>query len=112
MRIEIKNEYMIQYPTEFRNSGDVGSLEKYLKEREINHEDNLWAEIYNYVLYSSNIEVYDPIHDKDVIEDSDDLTITNMDELMEHFSYLIKPESECCKNQTTNYCGTCGRKLK
>lgn len=39
------------------------------------------------------------------------LLYTNLDELVLHFSYLIKPQNSCCEGMSGNFCSKCGKQL-
>ena len=99
---------------------------RYLKEDIENYFEN-WNEvrknsilnyITEYVTWNNFEACFNSEEDfENYLEDSSEIAINNLNELVEHFSYLIKnfELSNCCKislNNNFNYCSTCGTKLK
>ena len=111
MEIKIKNKYFVKTPKEYITSEEIGNLTTWLNNCEIFSVEDLREEIYDYILYYANINIFNPKEELEIVEDSEDVSIENIKELLGYFKYLIK-ESSCCDKQFGNYCSVCGEKLK
>lgn len=114
MKVKIKNTYKIWVEKEFENETEVDLL-NYLEDCTLTSEEDLIECICEYILWDDNhdLNITDISDDEFLLYDDskDNIIITNLDEIVEKYKYLIKEES-CCDNETGNYCSTCGKKLK
>ena len=120
MKLRISTEYVISKTNIHISTHDLIELTEYLKECDIYSEESLGNTILDYVwdFPSSEIVSSEDVEYTDEILNAD---VLNIQELIKHYSYLIKEDSlensleeelDCCDGQTGNYCSTCGKKLK
>ena len=114
MELQVSTEYVISKTNTHISTHDLIDLTKYLEECDIYSEESLRNEILEYVWSFSSSEI---VSSKDV-ECTDEILsadVLNIQELIKHYSYLIKEDSlkepDCCDGQTGNYCSTCGKRL-
>lgn len=112
MKIDLIIEYQIISDRKINKTIDIPKdLEKYISERNPINDDYLWRVIYDYFNDEYDIVItYD--QNEELAEESLGVDVDNYEELVEHFSYLIKPKEYCCINERGNYCSTCGKKLR
>lgn len=99
-------------------------LKEYLSYLDFYSKEDLGEGILDYMDYEFDPEIY--IKDKElgqiITVNVLNMDVLNMDDLIEHFSYLIKELPEeieeksnvClhCTYESGNYCSNCGKKLK
>lgn len=116
MKLLVSTEYAISKINIHTSTHNLIGLTEYLEECNIDSEESLENTILNYVwqfpfseiVSSEDVEYTDELLNADVL---------NIQELIKHYSYLIKEDSlekelNCCDGQTGNYCSVCGKKLK
>lgn len=115
MKVKIKNTYKIWVEKEFENETEVDLL-NYLEDCTLTSEEDLTECVYEFILWDDNhdLNITDINDDEFLLYDDskDNIIITNLDEIVEKYKYLIKEEESCCDNETGNYCSTCGKKLR
>jgi len=116
MKIAVTNEYQVLLNKTFNGFIEF-DIENYIEENELEITDE-W-DLKNYIedfTLDNNDNLYNPEDLNDIFDtDTDNLTIDNLDELIEEYRYLIKEvESICCNNNDPGYtyCPICGKKLK
>ena len=116
MELQVSTEYVISKTKVHTSTYNLIDLTKYLEECDIYSEESLRNEILEYVwdFPSSEIVSSEDVGYTDKILNTD---VLNIQELIKHYSYLIKEDSleeefNCCTEQTGNYCSICGKKLK
>jgi hypothetical protein len=113
MSIKYTIEYYLDKKSYEGKVKDLEGLKTYLEEcGNFTHSGYLEEEIYEYLWQKDPEELVDPI-DKEIINSVDGIDISNMEELVEQFRYLIR-EPICCDQAPwgSRYCPTCGKKLK
>lgn len=115
MKVKLTKEYnVITYKKVDLIIDNLEDLKDYIinnkptskKELEIIIED-----YFHYFHCEADIDV--PIGSDETFYDDLDMTINNLDDVVEHYSYMINPEEEtCCSGQEGRYCSNCGKKLK
>ena len=116
MELQVSTEYVISKTKVHTSTYNLIDLTKYLEECDIYSEESLRNEILNYVWDFSASEIVD-CKDVRYIDEILHAEVLNIQELIKHYSYLIKEDSleeefNCCTEQTGNYCSICGKKLK
>lgn len=119
MKLQIKNEYEISVTKVFNAEIDF-DIEKYIKEYEIEipSKEDLEEILVDFPRYSYD----DILMDKEdylsgaYLEGTGEITITNLEELVEYYSYLIVPIKilSCCEraaDRDSIYCPVCGSKI-
>jgi len=115
MKLQIENKYQT-IVDKVCNKEVEFNFEKYIKDNDIEVVDKADLEdyIYNYVydclLYNEGYI------DHSNFNSDDNITILNLKEILEEYSYLIVPEKEltCCEKAAKDnyrYCPICGTKI-
>ena len=109
MEIKFKSTYEVCATKEFLSSFEM-DLEQYLIDHdiELNDEDDLVDQITEYMDWEL---MPDTVAERDVPVEDPSIEFLNIEEVIEHYKYLIK-EKSCCDDQYGTYCSKCGKKLK
>lgn len=112
MEIKFKNNYLISTSKEFVSSFEM-DVEQYLLDHgiELNDEDDLLDNIMEYMDWDACPDVVAKEDEDNVLDNTGDIEFLNIEEVIEHYKYLIK-EKSCCDSEYGTYCSKCGKKLK
>lgn len=89
MEIKVKNTYYTFHKCEFYNLEGIDILKSYLECCEITSIFDLEQLIYEYVVYQSPMDLVSENDVNSILEDSEDIKVLNMEELITYFKYLI-----------------------
>ena len=116
MKLQIENKYQIIVDKVYNKEVEF-NFEKYIKDNDIEVVDKADLEdyIYNYV-DDCNLLYNEGDIDHLNFNSDDNITILNLKEILEEYSYLIVPKKEltCCEKAAKDnyrYCPICGNKI-
>lgn len=115
MKTKIIVRYKVPIYKEISFNVELSKLEEYLKDGLIFDKDDLSTTIQEYFEYESDIRTQFYDSEPDFIDNTQELIVEDLKELIEKYSYLIKEKEEnicCIQNKGSNYCSICGKKLK
>lgn len=90
MKINVVSNYTVGIPKTYETSIDIKGLIEYLEKTDIYSEDDLRYSIKDFVVWENYDLCVDEKDFYDIVEYTEEINITNLNELCNHFKYLIK----------------------
>ena len=88
MEIEIFNNYEIKQEVSYHTYLAIDELKEYLEECKYPDEESIKNEIIEFITWEMYDSCFEDIN-QNIVDDSKNIEIANLTELIEHFKYLI-----------------------